>query len=150
MFKRHLTHRSIETILRPLQPFMSTPDVILCPDQYFRRAIYGLGPHIADYPEQAGLAWILYGWCPTYVPCPTSARIKRFTMSSLVASLTRIPLTPRRAAIGLQPLLTFWCSCMMKKHCESHTASPRTPSPTRPSSLEGTSSSRPPPTFCIN
>lgn len=79
MFKRHLTHRSIETILRPLRPFMTTPDVILCPDQYFRRAIYGLGPHIADYPEQAGLAWILYGWCPTYVPCPTSARIKRFT-----------------------------------------------------------------------
>ena len=50
---------------------MTTPDIILCPDQYFRRAIYGLGPHIADYPEQAILAWILYGWCPTYVLCRT-------------------------------------------------------------------------------
>jgi hypothetical protein len=44
---------------------MNTPDIVLCPDQYFRRVIYGLGPHIADYLEQVALAWILYGWCPT-------------------------------------------------------------------------------------
>jgi hypothetical protein len=62
-FKRDLTHRSLARILLPLHDFTTTPDVIMCPDRYFRRAIYGLGPHIADYPEQVILVWILYGWC---------------------------------------------------------------------------------------
>lgn len=65
MFKRDLTHRTIATILFPLRPFMTTPDIVLCPDRYYRRAIYGLGPHISDYPEQAALTWIIFGWCPT-------------------------------------------------------------------------------------
>lgn len=64
-FKRDLTHQSIMVILLPFRPFMTKPDIVLCPDQYFRRVLYGLGPHIADYPEQASLAWILFGWCPT-------------------------------------------------------------------------------------
>jgi hypothetical protein len=64
-FKRDLMHRSVATILFPLRPFMKTPDVVRCPDGYFRRAIYGLGPHISDYPEQVALAWLLLGWCPT-------------------------------------------------------------------------------------
>ena len=46
---------------------MTVPDVVACPDGYCRRTIYGPGPHIADYPEQAALAWILFGWCPTYI-----------------------------------------------------------------------------------
>ena len=64
-FKRNLMHRSIATILLPLKPYMLTPDVIQCPDGYFRCAIYGLGPHISDYPEQMSLTWLLFGWCPT-------------------------------------------------------------------------------------
>jgi hypothetical protein len=64
-FKRDLTHQSIATILLALKPFMKTPDVIQCPDGYFRRAIYGLGPHISDYPEQVLLTWLISGWCPT-------------------------------------------------------------------------------------
>ena len=64
-FKRDLTHRSIATILLPLKPFMKTPDIVRCPDGYFRHVIYGLGPHISDYPEQMSLAWLLLGWCPT-------------------------------------------------------------------------------------
>jgi hypothetical protein len=67
LFKRTLTHDAIANILIPLKPFMTTPDIIRCPDQYFRRAIYGLGPHISDYPEQATITWILINWCPTYV-----------------------------------------------------------------------------------
>jgi hypothetical protein len=47
---------------------MTTPEVIRCPDGSFRRAIYGLGPYIADYPEQVWLASIVQGWCPKYVP----------------------------------------------------------------------------------
>ena len=56
LFKWDLAHRSIATILLPLKPFMTVPDVVACPDGYFRRAIYSLGPHITDYPEQAALA----------------------------------------------------------------------------------------------
>lgn len=46
---------------------MTTPEVVRCSDGHFRRAIYGLGPFIADYPEQALLACIVQGWCPRYV-----------------------------------------------------------------------------------
>lgn len=50
---------------------MTTPEVVKCPDGHFRRAIYGLGPYIADYPEQVWLAAIVQGWCPKYVPIPS-------------------------------------------------------------------------------
>jgi hypothetical protein len=46
---------------------MTTPEVARFPDGHFRRVIYGLGPYIADYPEQALLACIVQGWCPKYV-----------------------------------------------------------------------------------
>jgi hypothetical protein len=78
LFKRDLTHRSIVTMLLPLKPFMTTPDIVACPDGYFHRVIYGPGPHIADYPEQATLTWILFGWCPTQVRrllTPTSTNV---------------------------------------------------------------------------
>jgi hypothetical protein len=42
---------------------MTKPEVVRCPDGHYRRAIYGLGPYIADYPEQALLACIVQGWC---------------------------------------------------------------------------------------
>src|ERR1700742_4017859 len=42
-------------------------DVVRCSDHHFRRAIYGLGPYIADYPEQTASAGIVYGWCVTLV-----------------------------------------------------------------------------------
>lgn len=48
---------------------MTTLEVVTCPDRHFRRAIYGLGPYIADYPEQALLACIVQDWCPKYVRC---------------------------------------------------------------------------------
>ena len=46
---------------------MTLPEVVCCPDGHFRRAIYSLGPYIADYPEQVWLAGIVQGWCPKYV-----------------------------------------------------------------------------------
>jgi hypothetical protein len=46
---------------------MTKPEVVCCPDGHFRRAVYGLGPYIADYPEQALLACIVQGWCPKLV-----------------------------------------------------------------------------------
>ncbi|KAH9990721.1 hypothetical protein BJV77DRAFT_1060934 [Russula vinacea] len=64
MFHRRLFHSSLVTILLPLRPAMRIPEVTLCPDGYLRHVIYGLGPYIADYPEQALLACIVQGWCP--------------------------------------------------------------------------------------
>lgn len=64
MFRRQLFHSSIGAILESLRPAMTTPEVTLCPDGHLRRVIYGIGPYIADYPEQALLAGIVQGWCP--------------------------------------------------------------------------------------
>ncbi|RDX42526.1 hypothetical protein OH76DRAFT_1458725 [Lentinus brumalis] len=51
-------------ILSPLRPAMTTPHVMCCPDGHYRRAIFQLGPFIADYPEQVCLSGIVSGWCP--------------------------------------------------------------------------------------
>jgi hypothetical protein len=45
---------------------MTHPDIVRCPDDHFRRAFFGLGPVIADYPEQVILTGIVSGWCPKY------------------------------------------------------------------------------------
>ncbi|KAG1847045.1 hypothetical protein F4604DRAFT_1884073 [Suillus subluteus] len=52
-FCRQLLHSSLAKMLESLQPGMTTPEVVHSPDGHFRRAVYGLGPYIADYPEQA-------------------------------------------------------------------------------------------------
>ena len=44
---------------------MQHPEVVQCPDGYFRHAIWGLGPYLGDYPEQVLLGCIVQGWCPT-------------------------------------------------------------------------------------
>ncbi|KAF5372219.1 hypothetical protein D9758_004938 [Tetrapyrgos nigripes] len=63
-FRRQLFHTSLEHVLSSLKPFMEKPRVTRCPDGHYRRVIYGLGPYIADYPEQALLACIVQNWCP--------------------------------------------------------------------------------------
>ena len=40
---------------------------MLFPDGHYRRVIFGIGPYIADYPEQVLLSCILTGWCAKYV-----------------------------------------------------------------------------------
>ena len=42
---------------------MLEPDLIKCADGHYWKVIYGLGPYIADYPEQVLLAGIVSGWC---------------------------------------------------------------------------------------
>ena len=66
-FRRQLLHSSLAKILESLKPGMTTPELVRFPDGHFRKVIYGLGPYIADYPEQALLACIVQGWCPRYV-----------------------------------------------------------------------------------
>ena len=46
---------------------MTNMDLVRCADKYFHRVLYGLGPHISNYPEQVIIAWILINWCPTYI-----------------------------------------------------------------------------------
>ena len=65
-FCRQLFHECLAFIFSPLKPWMVTPKVVRCPDGYYRRAIFGLGPYIADYPEQVWLSAIVSGWCPKY------------------------------------------------------------------------------------
>lgn len=62
-FRRQLFQSSLAAILQPLKPAMTTPEVTICPDGHYRRIIYGIGPYIADYPEQCLLTCIVQGWC---------------------------------------------------------------------------------------
>ncbi|KAI9069864.1 hypothetical protein FKP32DRAFT_1558895 [Trametes sanguinea] len=64
IFKKSLYHGSLATLLEPLRPGMTTPHVVLCPDGHYRRAVFELGPFIADYPEQVYLSGVVSGWCP--------------------------------------------------------------------------------------
>ena len=64
-FRRRLFHGCITVIHKPIEPFMIEWDVIRCSDHHFQHAIYGLGPYIADYPEQTATSGTVYGWCPT-------------------------------------------------------------------------------------
>ena len=50
-------------ILNPLKAAMTSPEVVRFGNGYYRRVIYGLGPYIADYEEQALLTCIVQGWC---------------------------------------------------------------------------------------
>ncbi|KAJ7824684.1 hypothetical protein B0H13DRAFT_2446949 [Mycena leptocephala] len=63
-FVRQMYHACLARIFEPLKAGMTTAEVVRCPDGHFRRAIYGLGPYIADYPEQVWLACVVQGWCP--------------------------------------------------------------------------------------
>jgi hypothetical protein len=78
-FRRQLLHSSLAKILESLKPGMTTPEIVRFPDGHFRRVIYGLGPYIADYPEQALLACIVQGWCPKYVALLLLTNVTRIT-----------------------------------------------------------------------
>ncbi len=64
IFCRQLYHRCLEVVFEPLRAYMETYKIVQCPDGHFRRAIFSLGPYIADYPEQVWLAGIVSNWCP--------------------------------------------------------------------------------------
>jgi len=66
-FCRQLYHKCLEIVFSPLKPYMEKAKVIKCPDGHFRRAIFSLGPYIADYPEQVWLSGVVSNWCPKYV-----------------------------------------------------------------------------------
>ncbi|KAI0310525.1 hypothetical protein OF83DRAFT_1035662, partial [Amylostereum chailletii] len=51
---------------------MTVPDIVMCPDGHYRRAIYGFGPYIADYPEQVLLSCVVQNWCPRCTAPPNN------------------------------------------------------------------------------
>ncbi|KAJ6623241.1 hypothetical protein B0H10DRAFT_2162545 [Mycena sp. CBHHK59/15] len=59
---------------------MKQPRITRYADGHFRRTIYGLGPYIADYPEQALLTCIIQGYCPRY---HTEALLEGSTLKEL-------------------------------------------------------------------
>ena len=58
-----LLHTSLAKMLEALCPAMMVPEVVCCADGHFRQVVYGIGPYIADYPEQCMLTCIVQGWC---------------------------------------------------------------------------------------
>jgi len=66
-FCRQLFHMSLEHIFSTLRPGMTTPEVVRCADGHFQRAVYGLGPYIANYPEQVLIACVIQNWCPKHI-----------------------------------------------------------------------------------
>ncbi|KAF9471433.1 hypothetical protein BDN70DRAFT_820001, partial [Pholiota conissans] len=66
-FCRQLYHKCLECVFSPFKLYMETPKVVKGPDGHYRRAIFSLGPYIADYPEQVWLAGIVSNWCPKYI-----------------------------------------------------------------------------------
>ena len=70
VFRHKLYHISISLILQSLCPGKITPKFYLCPDWHYWRVIWGIGPYIADYPEQVLLACIVQDWCAKWAFLP--------------------------------------------------------------------------------
>ena len=87
-FRRRLFHGSITAINKTVKPYMKKYNLIQCADCHFRWAIYSLGPHIADYPEQSVAAGTVYGWCVTYVILYWVHDVRVLTSSILAVMLT--------------------------------------------------------------
>lgn len=62
-FRRQLLQNSLTVILQCFGEHFEVPEVVICSDNHFRRAIYGIGPYIADYQEQVMIAAIVGNWC---------------------------------------------------------------------------------------
>jgi len=70
LFKRQIFHSSLAKILDPLKPAMTKPELTKCWDGHYRKAIYGLGPYIADYQEQVLVTGVVQGWCAKCLTLP--------------------------------------------------------------------------------
>jgi Plavaka transposase len=72
LFEQQVFHSSLAKILSPLKPAMTTPKVVKCWDGHFRKAIYGIGPYIADYQEQILVSSVVQGWCAKCLILPNA------------------------------------------------------------------------------
>ncbi|KAI6040530.1 hypothetical protein EDC04DRAFT_2867574 [Pisolithus marmoratus] len=63
-FQCQLFHSSLGCILKTFKPSIEKPEVIPFGDGHHQHVIYGIGPYIADYEEQALLTCIVCNRCP--------------------------------------------------------------------------------------
>ena len=66
-FKKQLFHGAMSRILSSLETGMTVPQVLKCADGHFRRVVFGIGPYIADYPEQVLISGIVQNWCGRFI-----------------------------------------------------------------------------------
>ncbi|KAJ7846477.1 hypothetical protein B0H14DRAFT_3454337 [Mycena olivaceomarginata] len=57
-------HACLARVFESLKAYMMTPDIVCCPDGHFRCVIYGIGPYIADYPEQTKIDLLITSFDP--------------------------------------------------------------------------------------
>lgn len=100
-FKRRLFHGCLKKILETLKQYMTKWDLVRCADNHFRRAVYGIGPYIADYPEQVLVAGIVNGWCPVYenlslIPTVHSQKCRCDASATDLDNPTAEPRTPEK------------------------------------------------------
>ncbi|KAG6375122.1 hypothetical protein JVT61DRAFT_3319 [Boletus reticuloceps] len=58
-------------ILAPLRPTMTTPELLQCSDNQYHHIIFGIGPYIADYPEQVLISGVVQNWCGRCIAFPS-------------------------------------------------------------------------------
>ena len=100
-------HGCLKKILRKLEQYITKWDLVRCADDHFRRVVYGIGPYIADYPEQVLVAGIAYGWCPAYVNLMSTSTVPLHKCScdanpTDLDNASAEPRTPEKTAILLQ------------------------------------------------
>ena len=78
---------------------METPEIACCGDGHFRRLIFGIGPYIADYPEQALVTCIVQSWCPMYVSLLSFSVIAQIVLSSCTANRNDLDNPTRRRVL---------------------------------------------------
>ncbi|KAG2112213.1 uncharacterized protein F5147DRAFT_744532 [Suillus discolor] len=63
-FCHQMFHSSLAKIFESVKLNMMIPDTVRCPNSHYQCIIYGLGPYIANYPEQLMLSGVVQNWCP--------------------------------------------------------------------------------------
>ncbi|KAF7296170.1 hypothetical protein HMN09_01085500 [Mycena chlorophos] len=122
-FRRQLFHSSIRRVLDSLKEYMTKPKVTRCADRYFRRAIYGIGPDISDYPEQCLITCVVQGYCPICLSPATDLDQKTWDNHGVVGDIVVSALHVARCS-----LLTSARSSHLPRTCLAPTSTSSSPS----------------------
>lgn len=121
-FRRQLFQCSLAKIFESVKPYMTTHDIARCSDGHYRRVIYGLGPYIADYPEQVLLSGVVQGWCPKYVStvhCPIQAALHLSISDAIkdVLPIAKISMVIGCVCSGVESIVIFWSMNLSMRSC---------------------------------
>ncbi|KAF8258996.1 hypothetical protein EI94DRAFT_1774037 [Lactarius quietus] len=112
MFCHQLYHSCLDIIFALLKPYSMVPKVMKCPDGHFCHIVFGLGPYIADYPEQVWLTGIVSNWCakcdalPTDLNGPGSHRCSHEKTDLLIETYDSKPFTHSFPRADIHELLS--------------------------------------------